>query len=74
MTCEAFSCTPTEALSQPVPTVLEVLEARSFRRAYQAVEDADASDDAVPPSGPMVDAVMACHKRAAREARLRREQ
>lgn len=72
MVCEAFSCTPTEALAQPLPLVLEVLEARAFRTAYREVEEAGKYPGLPAPSGPMVEAVMECQHEALEQVKEKR--
>lgn len=48
--CEAFNCTPLEAIAQPLPLCLDIIEERAFAQAYYAVKD---SKDGKVPSTPM---------------------
>lgn len=50
--CQAFGCTPVEALAQPMTLTLQVLEARRFAEAWRAINDAESDDDV--PDTPMV--------------------
>lgn len=56
--CEAFQCTPLEAYQQPLPLVLEILEARSFAQTYEAEEEASKPDGGKHPEGRMADLLM----------------
>jgi len=53
----AFSCTPLEAIRQPPLLTRDVLEARGFTAAYEAVTTPQEEGEAAP-TGPMVDEVM----------------
>lgn len=72
MVTQAFSCTPLEALAQPVPLVRRVLDARAFRHAYDEIEQAGEREGAPAPTGPMVEAVMELQAEALRRAKEKR--
>lgn len=80
--CEEFGCLPSEAIRQPMPTTLAIVDLRAYARAKAALErwEADARparEKGDPPSGPMVDAVRANRtalvRNMAAEGRKKRE-
>jgi hypothetical protein len=56
--CEVFGCTPLEAMAQPYPMLMEIIETRAFVSTYEAIEAARADNDVRPPDGPVTDTIM----------------
>lgn len=57
--CEQFGCTPLEAWRQPLPMLLDVLEARSFAKAHAEVHAYEPAEGVSEPTGAMIDEVQA---------------
>ena len=53
-----FSCTPLEAMAQPLPLLVEIMETRAFVETWQRIEDARADETVRAPSGPITDLIM----------------
>jgi len=53
--CREFDCTPLEAFAQPLPMVIEILEARAFGSIYEATRNPVEGEEA--PSGFLADLV-----------------
>jgi len=47
-----------EAYRQPWPFLLDILEARSFARVYEAEDEASRTEGAKHPHGPMADFIL----------------
>jgi len=45
--CEEFNCLPSQALREDIGTILDIVNARVYRRAKAAVEDPDIDDAAM---------------------------
>jgi len=53
-----FGCTPLEAMAQPYPLLMEIIETRAFTATWTRIEEARADDGVKPPSGPLTDLIM----------------
>lgn len=68
--CDEFGCLPSDAIYEPLPLVVEIMDLRAYARAKAATEQWEAADSKTrgdPPSGPMVDAVRANRTALVRE-------
>lgn len=57
MVCQAFACTPLEAMQQPYPLVVEIMEARAFAAAHEATRTYKGDEGEPEPAGELVDIV-----------------
>ncbi len=66
MVCDAFTCTPLEALQQPYSLTMSILGLRSYAKAKEAMDTADGGEL---PDHPMIDLVAETQLAIMREAR-----
>ena len=80
--CEEFGCLPSDAIYEPLPLVVEIMDLRAYRRAKADLDrwEADerpATQKGRPPAGPLVEAVRANRtaliREMAAEGRRRKE-
>ena len=57
--CEEFSCTPSEALVQPLSLTLAIMDLRGYARAKEYVESSSLADLRVSPMTTLVMEIMA---------------
>ena len=57
--CEEFSCTPSEALAQPLTLTLAIMDLRSYARAKEYVERSPLADMRMNPAAAQVMDIMA---------------
>lgn len=71
LVCEAFHCTPAEAVEQPSELTLNIMEDRAYADAWRIVRDAKTEDDV--PQSPMVDLVVEFQSERMKAERERRQ-
>lgn len=69
--CEEFSCTPSEAIRQPLGLTLRIIELRAYARAKQALAEAQSETDV--PQTPAVEWVWEVEQELLRRRRMRRD-
>lgn len=57
--CEEFSCTPLEALAQPLGLTLDILELRQYARAWEQIQAAQDDRQVTPAARALVAPVLA---------------
>lgn len=57
--CEEFSCTPAEALAQPMSLVLDILDLRQYARAWEQIQAATDDSQLTPGARALVAPVLA---------------